>query len=192
MITTDKTITTPAYWDRIYAGKNDAPVDSSHNKRPKTAFDRFEYAAELVDGNGPILDVGSGHAHVCKRLKKRYPDLRVVASDQSPAAKTVANYEPYVICSGYSLPFQDDEFRTVVVTQALEYMEDERAFLAEAKRVGKFLVCTVPEGEMAKWSQLRSYDVLYLHELLSEFGEVEDFDADHGLIRALLNFYPHD
>jgi hypothetical protein len=37
MLTEDKNITTPQYWDTVYSGKrNDTKTDASNNVRPQT------------------------------------------------------------------------------------------------------------------------------------------------------------
>src|ERR1044072_3125911 len=122
MLTKDKTITTRQYWNKIYSGNNNnAPVDASNTKRVST-FDRFDIVVKHAQGPN-VLGVGSGHAHIEKRIKALHKDWNVVASDQSEEAEKVANYEPYIITSAYNLPFLDKSFDTVIATQMLEYLE---------------------------------------------------------------------
>jgi ubiquinone/menaquinone biosynthesis C-methylase UbiE len=172
MLTDDKTITTPSYWDRIYSGKNDnAKVDASNTKRPANVFDRFAIVLPHVIGP-KVLDVGSGHARICQRLKQQHPEWDITASDQAEAAMNVTPYRPYIICSAYNLPFDDKTINTVIASQMIEYLEDIDKFLLEAKRIANCFVCTVPIGIMKSWSQLYNFDKISFIELLSKYGEV--------------------
>lgn len=189
MLTNDKIITQPEYWNKIYTGNNDnAKVDASNTKRPANVFDRFQLVADYAEGT-KVLGVGSGHAHVEKRIKAAHKDWMVVASDQADEAEKVANYEPYMIFSGYSIPFPDKYFDTLIITQAMEYIEDQDRFLTEAKRVAKYFLCTVPEGQMQKWSQLRIYTIGNLIDLLLKYGTILHCKSEQGLILANIEFH---
>lgn len=189
MLTNDKQITQPEYWNKIYTGNNDnAKVDASNTKRPAATFDRFQWVADYAEGPR-VLGVGSGHAHVEKRIKAAHKDWEVIASDQAAEAVKVANYQLYMIFSGYDIPFPDKYFDTLIITQAMEYIEDQDRFLTEAKRVAKYFLCTVPEGEMQKWSQLRIYTMDSLIGLLSQYGTIIHTEAQQGLILAKIKFH---
>lgn len=188
MLTNDNKITKPDYWNKIYTGNNDnAKVDASNTKRPASTFDRFAWAAEFVEGP-KVLGIGSGHAHVEKRIKAAHKDWDVIASDQAANAQDVAHYQPYFIFSGYTIPFPNKYFDTLVITQAMEYIEWQDMFLTETKRVAKYFVCTVPEGEMAKWSQLRIYSVQGLIDLLCNYGTILKMEVKEGLLLAKIEF----
>lgn len=188
MLTDDKTITTPEYWDRVYNGKNnDAKVDASNTKRPANTFDRFDIVVKHAEGPA-VLDIASGHAHICKRIKALHPSWFVQASDQSAEAKKVANFEPYAIIDAYNIPFPDKFFQTIIITQALEYLDDPNRFMVEARRVAKKLLLTVPDGEMSSWSQLRIYRPKTLLDFLYQYGTVELLEMHPSLILAKLRF----
>lgn len=171
MLTDNKEITTPEYWSKIYAGKNDnAPVDASNTVRTST-FDRFAIVINHVEGP-KVLDIGAGHARICQRLKHKYPDWFIVASDQSEEAKKVTPYRPYEIFSGYNVPYPDKFFDTVIASQCLEYFEDLDKLINEVKRVGKSFVCTIPIGSMAKWSQLYEFNEEDFTKWLSGYGKI--------------------
>lgn len=168
MLTNDKNITTPEYWNKIYEGKNDnAKVDASNTTRPANPFDRFTWVAQLAEGPN-VLEVAAGHAHISKRIKQAHPDWAVYASDQAESAKKVARYLPYYIFSAYEIPYPDKFFTTIIATQCLEYMDDLTKFFNEAKRVAEYLIFTVPLGEMSKWSQLRIFTFKTLSRLFTE------------------------
>ena len=179
MLTDNKEISNPEYWDKIYEGKNDnAKVDASNTVRPANPFDRFQWVADIVEGPN-VIDIGSGHAHICKRVKSMNPDWKIIASDQAHAAKAVANFDPYIIISGYAIPFGPKRFNTIIISQALEYFEHQDKFMEEAKRVAHCIVLTVPIGEMEKWSQLHVYQEDSFKEWMKQYGTIE-FSAREG------------
>lgn len=188
MLTTDKQITTPDYWNKIYEGKNDnAKVDASNTIRPANPFDRFSWVASQAEGPN-VLEVAAGHAHISKRIKAANPDWRVYASDQAEAAKKVARYEPYYIFNAYNIPFENKHFNTIIIAQALEYIEDLPRFLNEAKRVAEYMVCSAPNGIMIKWSQLYEFTPDSLVELFSNYGEVLHEEIKDDLLLYKLKF----
>lgn len=188
MLTDNKEITTAAYWNKVYAGENnDAAVDASNTVRPPNPFDRFGWVTQYAEGP-TVLDIGSGHAHICKRIKAKNPKWDVIASDQTMAAMRVAKYQPYFVFSAYRIPYTDKYFQTLIITQALEYIEDQERFLNEAKRVAKKLLLTVPIGNMEKWSQLRIYSEENVKQLLEPYGTIERFERHDDLLLVKLEF----
>lgn len=172
MLTNDKNITTPEYWNNIYEGKNDnAKVDASNTTRPANPFDRFTWVAQLAEGPN-VLEVAAGHAHISKRIKQANPSWAVYASDQAESAKKVARYLPYYIFSAYEIPYPDKFFTTVIATQCLEYMDDLDRFFKEAQRVAEYLIFTVPIGEMSKWSQLYVFTEEIMQEIILQHSDI--------------------
>jgi hypothetical protein len=201
MLTSDKKITTAEYWNNVYAGaNNNATVDASNTKRPANVFDRFSWVAQYAEGPN-VLGVASGHAHVEKRIKAAHPLWSVIASDQAPEAKQVAKYAPYWMVDAYDIPecighpylrstqTLNKLWNTLIITQALEYMDDQQRFLTEAKRVAAKLLLTLPLGEMEKWSQLRIYTEENVKELLQPFGIIEVFEKQGDLLLVKLKFH---
>ena len=194
MLTDDKSITTAGYWAKVYNGESHGKVDNSNTKRPKNYFDRFQWLANQVEGPY-VLDVASGHAVTCKRIKAMHPDWEVIASDQTPAAMNVTDYRPYIQLNAYALTlfFQkhsahDSKFTTITISQALEYLDHPNEFMRQARQIAHYFVCTVPEGEMEKWSQLRIYEEHSFKGWLREFGNIEHFDKVPGLMLAKIKF----
>ncbi len=191
MLTDDKTISTPEYWASIYEGtRNDKPVDASNFKRPENAFDRFKWLADQVEGP-VVLDVASGHATTMKRLRAMHPSWNIVCSDQTEAARKAANWAGvYHIVSAYELPMMAAPINTVCISQALEYLEFPDKFMERIKWLGaQYFVCTVPEHEMEKWTQLRIYTEASLKEWLSHYGELVHFDKVPGLMLAKIKMH---
>ncbi len=188
MLTNDKSITTPEYWRSVYEGKrNNSKVDASNNKRPAHAFDRFQWLAEQVEGPY-VLDIASGHAVTCKRIKAMHPDWVVVATDQTEAARQRADYKPYFMLDAYDLANFYSKYgkpvTTITVSQALEYFEFPDKFMIEVKKIARYFVCTVPEGEMQLWSQLRIYQEESFKDWLRQYGNILFFDKRPGLMLA--------
>lgn len=190
MITTDKTITTSQYWNNVYTGASNGKVDNSNTTRPANPFDRFGWVSQHAEGPN-VLDIGSGHAHICKRIKAANPDWAVYASDQAEEAKKISKYFPYFIVSAYELHtvWADKIFTTIICTQAMEYIEDQERFIREAKRMAYKMLITVPIGEMQKWSQLRIYTEENVRQLLEPHGNIEIFERHDDLLLVKLNFY---
>lgn len=187
MLTDDKTIATPEYWDSLYTGKrNDAKVDSSNGVRTST-FDRFTIVADLVEGP-EVIEVAAGHARISSVVKARHRDWNVLAADQSPEAKKASGYIPYYIFSVYTIPFENKIFNTLICTQAFEYFEDLDKALAEFKRVAHKGVFTFPKNEMGSWSQLYIFTRESVKELLAPYGELEVLQEYDHLILTKLNF----
>lgn len=197
MLTDDKQITMPEYWDKIYAGKNDnARVDASNTKRPAQSFDRFSWVAAQVVGPA-VLGVASGHAHIEKRVKALHPDWFVVASDQATEAIKVSKHAPYWIVDAYQLPSPLDyprygqtkeKWDSVVIAQALEYLERPADFLDEARQVARYLVASLPLGEMEKWSQLRIYTKEEALAFFTDYGEVIFYEVQGDLLLVKVKF----
>lgn len=188
MLTDNKEITKPEYWNKVYAGENNnAKVDASNFTRPVNTFDRFAWVAQQAEGPN-VLGIGSGHAHVEKRIKAKWPKWNVVASDQTIAAMRVAKFQPYEIINGYSIPFPDKSFQTLIVTQALEYFEFQDKFLLEVKRVANKFLCSIPIGNMEKWSQLIVYEEKTFLEWLTKYGEIEFSQRHDDLLMVKLKF----
>lgn len=172
MLTDDKTITTPEYWNSLYTGKrNNAPVDSSNGVRAST-FDRFTIVSEIVEGPR-VLEVAAGHARISSQVKKSNPEWEVIAADQSTAAKAVSGFQPYLIFPVYEIPFTDKYFQTLICTQAFEYFEHLDWALREFKRVAVRGVFTFPRNEMGSWSQLYIFTPESVEALVSRYSEME-------------------
>lgn len=190
MLTDNKEISTAEYWDSLYRGeRNDKPVDSSNGVRPPKSFDRFDIVVKLITENDKkIIGVGSGHARIEARIKAKYPNAFVLATDQSEEAIKAANYQPYLIASAYHLPFSNKNTDVLICTQALEYMEFQDKALIEFKRVSKKFICTIPLNEMSKWSQLFIYNEESFCKWLSTYGTIEIKENYGELLLVKLKF----
>lgn len=191
MLTDNKEICTSEYWNEVYSGKrNDTKTDASNNVRPKNAFDRFKWVADLVEGPN-VLGIASGHARIERIVKLYHPEWSVTASDQSPEARNATDFRPYKIIDAYNIqkPFTKPKYDTIIATQCLEYMDNIPKFLEEARRVARKLITTAPVGIMQLWSQLCVFDENNLRQILEKFGEVEIEDIKPELMLYKIKFY---
>ncbi|WP_306212894.1 class I SAM-dependent methyltransferase [Actinoplanes sp. RD1] len=83
-------------------------------------------------GPGPIADLGSGPAHLTRRLGRR-----AVALDLSPEMARVARYHPFVTGSMLSLPFRDGVLAGVLACYSIIHFDrpGRRRAFAEMARV---------------------------------------------------------
>ena len=124
---------------------------------------REKVLAMLPDGEGKkILDLASGPGTMIKDLRAR--GYAVTCVDAAPGmieiAKKVAGDDPMVTCEvgdAYALRFDSGTFDAVTATGLIEYLVDERKFLAEVARVVKtngIAIITVPNV----WSPWRLWN----------------------------------
>lgn len=96
-------------------------------------------AAEVAAwvGQGRLLDWGAGWGQTSLLLRAQ--GVRVVAydvKDKGAAAGLLRKAEvPYIVTPGPGLPFADGTFDAVLNCGVLEHVDDERAALAELRRV---------------------------------------------------------
>ncbi|MEA1925840.1 MAG: class I SAM-dependent methyltransferase [Patescibacteria group bacterium] len=72
-----------------------------------------------------------------------------------------------------NLPFQDNEFDTVVMSCVLEQCKDWKKALKEAQRVGKKVIGINPYPN-SPWGELRGW----VRSVIPPFGKHERFDQD--------------
>ena len=99
----------------------------------------------LADLRGDMLDVGCGEMPYRSFLP---PAVRYTGIDVPQASAFMMQGNGDVISfDGYSIPFPDASFDTVVCTEVLEHSPEPSALIAEMKRVlrpGGTLIATVP------------------------------------------------
>jgi SAM-dependent methyltransferase len=148
-------------------------------------------AARLTPGGRPeLLNIGVGVGHLERTARAR--DWPVTSLD--PSAESIANLEPLGVVGKVgrieALPFADEQFDVVVVSEVLEHLtnEDRAAGLAEIRRVLKpngHLLGTVPYRELLaenravcpqchhhfhRWGHTTSFDLERVrHELSPHF-----------------------
>jgi ubiquinone/menaquinone biosynthesis C-methylase UbiE len=89
----------------------------------------------LAHKRSSLLEIGAGTGFLSNIAVDYFP--RVVAVDISPKMleKITDPRIEKVCCSGYNLPFEDNEFDVVAVFSTLHHIADQGMFLEEAARV---------------------------------------------------------
>ncbi len=113
-------------------------------------MDRYKLVYDWVpDGSGRVLDIGCGNGIFTQWLTHKAE--AVTGTDHSQAQLAFGAREfpgvGFVCSAGERLPFADETFDVVVMSEVLEHMDDDRAALDEALRVlrrGGLFVITVP------------------------------------------------
>ena len=106
-----------------------------------------------VEGES-IADIGCGTGVLLSRIKEQRPELKRLAGvdfviDDASAIDDIEYFAARI----EDLPFDDNEFDTVVCTHVLEHVLDFRASLAELRRVAaKRVILVVPKEREYKYS----------------------------------------
>jgi dolichol-phosphate mannosyltransferase len=119
---------------------------------------RYQHIAELIAGQGPVLDVGCGSSHIIGLLPKGSLALDVLLRKVRFARRMSPNT---IQGSGFALPVRDASFPCVLCSQVIEHVPKESPILEELIRTlapGGRLVLGTPD--YANW-QWRWTEALY-------------------------------
>ncbi len=144
---------------------------------------RFRYISELIDGQGPVLDVGCGSSHIIGVLPKGSVALDVLINKLRFARRFPI---PRVRGSGFALPFADGSFPCVLCSQVIEHVPMVPSMIDELCRVltpGGRLVLGTPDYDQWQWVWIeKAYGLAapggYADEHISHYtrkGLLEDF-----------------
>lgn len=106
-------------------------------------------AANMVSSNKLVLDVGCGDGLISEHLIKK--GFRVVGIDIAVSGLKQAKYRGVscVRCSAYHLPFKENSFDSVMMSEILEHLDTPENALLEMRRAVEHnaqLVVTVPNS----------------------------------------------
>ena len=112
---------------------------------------RYRHILELVEGQGPVLDVGCGSSHIIGALPAGSVALDVLVNKlrfarRFPTARVRA--------SGFALPFPDESFPCVLCSQVIEHVPMQPSMTDELCRVlrpGGRLVLGTPDYDRWEW-----------------------------------------
>ncbi|MDZ4771050.1 MAG: class I SAM-dependent methyltransferase [Chloroflexota bacterium] len=131
-------------------------ADMAFKKRVQTVFDWLPPRDDMV-----ILDMPCGRGFYLNMMRYVSPGVRLVGGElDAPviekAARNVGHLPGIALvnCNIYSLPFPDDTFDGVIVSEILEHIDDDVAALREVLRVlkpGGVAVITVPNADYPFW-----------------------------------------
>lgn len=108
---------------------------------------------ENVEGTS-ICDVGCGTGYLLDLIRQKNTNLeRVTGVDFAIDDASKLDGIEYVAAKVEKLPFNDNEFDTVVCTHVVEHILDYRAAIAELRRItAKKLIIVVPRERESKYS----------------------------------------
>lgn len=112
---------------------------------------RYRHIVELIDGQGPVLDVGCGSSHLIGALPKGSVALDVLMNKLRFARRFRT---PRVRGSGFALPFADESFPCVLCSQVIEHVPMVPSMIDELCRVlepGGRLVLGTPDYDRWEW-----------------------------------------
>ena len=150
----------------------------------------LDQLGNVWDGNGKVLDVGTGLGRVAVEVAKQFPEAHVTGVDtwtkgwklfgmtkagaeKNARIESVSGRCTFQNGSALDLPFEDGEFQLVVSSFAFHEVKvpDRMVLLKEAIRVlasgGVFVICDPLSG-----SFLKAYNVMNVPELLEKVQQV--------------------
>jgi SAM-dependent methyltransferase len=90
--------------------------------------------AETIPQRGTVLDIGTGDGVLAVALMQLRPDLRIEGVDVLARPDAAI---PVTIYDGQTVPFPDQSFDYVLISDVLHHTENPAAVLAEAARVAR-------------------------------------------------------
>ena len=123
---------------------------------------RFKIATELLDGKGPVLDVGCGSSRIIGCL----PEGSIALDILVRKLRFDRHFGvPLVHASGFALPFPDASFSCVLSSEVIEHVPKESPMVDELCRVvrpnGRLVIGT---PDYARW------EWVYLEKLYARFA----------------------
>ena len=116
----------------------DAPINNRESDLNSACID---YILANISGKS-VLDTAYGRGYLLKKIAEKYPDIQVHGSDIVVRDIGI----PCTQASIYALPFENQNFDTVLCTMALEHIPDHKKALDELLRVAKTrLIVVVPK-----------------------------------------------
>jgi len=148
----------------------------------------------LKHAEGRVLDCGCNDgAFTLELVKKGHEAVGVDilpvninrALDNMPDIPEVTTKLDYYVADIESLPFEDKEFETVIITETLEHLIRPRKGLEEVHRVlkdgGKALI-SVPNGVDRQPTHYNTFNIAGLQEIMQDLFTTESLESDFGTI----------
>jgi len=112
---------------------------------------RYRHLRELVEGEGPVLDVGCGSSRIIAAL----PPGSVAVDVLMRKLRYARRFGRHLVCaSGFRLPFRDQSFACVLCSEVIEHVPKDSPILDELCRVlapGGRLVLGTPDYANWQW-----------------------------------------
>jgi SAM-dependent methyltransferase len=126
-------------------------------------------AEVLADGSQvrSLLDVGAGDGRIAAEVGRTLGAERIVGVEVKPREHADIEVVAY---DGVTLPFADDSFDAVLLSDVLHHASDPRALLAEALRVARGAVAVKDHLRFGAWSNML---LLFMDSVGNAASEVE-------------------
>lgn len=152
---------------------------------------------------GKVLDIGCGRGLLLRELSERFAALDLTGIDISPKLCELSSQNNpsahIVVGDAEKLPFSDDSFDVVFMTEALEHMLDYDAAVSEIARVlksGGTCIVTVPNRDWVSYEyydNIRNKNLQPVDDHYFRFTELSDLLQRHHLkikkVRGADNLY---
>lgn len=156
------------------------------------SYTRLKYLVDRVKPESKALNIGIGMGIIENISKNKGIDIYSLDPDEKAIQKLLKGKQgPGKAKVGYcqNIPFNDNEFDYVIVSELLEHLnkEDLDKTLKEIHRVLKnkgYIIGTVPYKENLKESTVVCPNC---NEIFHRWGHVETYDIDS--LTSVLNFY---
>lgn len=97
---------------------------------------KVKLLSPYIKGNDSVLDFGCGDLTFANELKKKNKDLNIIGVDIIEFPDRVKNIE-FIKYDGYTLPFKDKSFDTVISFYVFHHCPSAEKALIECMRVAK-------------------------------------------------------
>jgi len=163
-----------------------------HSPRPLAGEGLGERAetAERARGNQRWLDIGCGSGYFTRELARRYPNAEGHALDIAQGmllhAKSQGGAAHWIAADAENLPFADNAFDLLFSNLCLQWCQDLRQVLSEAKRClrpgGLFAFSSLASGTLAELqSAWQSVDNFTHVNRFRRFADYQSACAESGL-----------
>jgi ubiquinone/menaquinone biosynthesis C-methylase UbiE len=144
---------------------------------------RHKHITELIDGQGPVCDVGCGSSKIISALPKGSVALDILPQKLRYARRYGV---PLVHGSGFALPFADASFPCVLSSQVIEHVPMDSPIISELLRVlapGGRLVLGTPDYDRWEW--------VYMEKAYGFFkpGGYADEHIAHYTYKGLVQYF---
>jgi len=137
-----------------------------------------------------VLDVGCGTGIAAAIIKACHPKLKVVGVEPNDNAAEIWKSRDLTvkIGSATNLPFEDDEFDTVISSHVVEHIDDDSKAIKEMLRVSnRKAIIIVPEGDVDAKNFGSPHLHIYNRKNFSKLVNEAMFDLN----RASFSIIPH-
>jgi len=93
-----------------------------------------EHVGDFLSPGATVLDVGCGDGLLASEVHRRRPDVNVTGIDVLVRPTARIKVTPF---DGFTIPFPDDSFQSVLLVDVLHHTTDPTKLLREASRVAR-------------------------------------------------------